>query len=245
MANLHVGTAGFTAPRGKYQSRLRFVEVDLRSPAPSPKSLAGWKKQSPEGFVFSVVAPASLYGAADWPLRDANALRSELDRLANNVRALGAEAVVLRTPMAITPGSAALKRLLPVFEQVKKFSPLVVWEPVGVWEHEDALAAVGDADVVVASDPLRDAPEAPVVYARLRGLGGDHRYTMGRLEALAEALAGVDEAFVVFSSQESWREAVGFARLAGELASSEGDDEDDDLDDEDDDLDDEDEEDEG
>lgn len=219
-------------------SRLDYVEFDLRAPVPSPKVLASWKKHRPESFTYGLVAPATLYGDASWPLRDANALRSELDRLANNVDALGAGVLVLRTPMAISPGSVALQRFAPVLERAKKISPLVVWDPSGLWERDAAVEHAAKFGAIVACDPLHDEIDGPVVYARMRGLGVDRRYHVGRLEELAEALSGCDEAYVVFESGSAWREALGFTGIAkgvganAMLEGDEGDDEDDDGDEE-------------
>ncbi len=232
MSNVRVGTAGFAVQRERYQSKLRFVEVSFRAPVPSPKVLAGWKRSSPEGFTFAAVAPDTLYGERDWPLRDATRLQSELDRFGNQCNALGARVVVFRTPLAISPGSVALKRFLPVLERARNFGAILVWEPAGLWEREEAVAVASDFNAVVGGDPLQDEPEENIIYAHLRGLGSDQRYTMGRLETLAERIAGADEAFVVFDSGSAWREACGFAKLSGELLASEGDDEEgDDLDD--------------
>ncbi len=133
-----------------------------------------------------------------------------------------------------------------MLDRAKSFGAVLVWEPSGLWEREEAVAVASDFNAVVAGDPLQNEPEENIVYARMRGLGTDQRYTMGRLEALAERISGADEAFVVFDSGSAWREAVGFAKLVGELLGSgdegdEGDelededDEDDDDDDEDDD----------
>lgn len=242
MTTVHTGCAGFVKPRERYIDRLDYVEFDLRAPAPTPKALAAWKKQRPENFTYGLVAPNTLYGDPSWPLRDPAKVRSELDRLANNVDALGARVVVFRTPMAVSPGSVALTRLQPVFERAVKFAPIVVWEPAGLWERPAAVEWASQFGVIVASDPLHDELDEPVVYARMRGLGVDQRYHVGRLEEIAEALAGADEAFVVFASNAAWREALGFKALAAGLEAdellddedaAEADDEEEDADDED------------
>lgn len=219
-------------------TRLHYVEFDLRPPMPSPKVLAGWKKHrsvTQDGFVYGVVAPSSLYGDPSWPMRDAAALRSELDRLANNLDALGASVLVLRTPLAVSPGSVALQRLTPVFERTQKLGVRTVWDPSGPWERRAAVAHASQFGVLVASDPLHDSIEdEAVVYARMRGLGFDRRYHASRLEEMAETLSACDTAYVVFDSSSAWREAVGFrAMIQGVDAAQELDD-DDDLDDEDD-----------
>ena len=232
MSSIRVGTAGFVVPRERYLSRLRFVEIDLRAPVPPPKTLAAWRRAAPEGFVFSAVAPESLFGERDWPLRDAAKTRSELDRFGNQLQALGARIAVLRSPLGVSPGSVAFERFRPVLERARALAPTLVWEPSGLWDHEEAVRVAEQFGAVVSGDPLQDEPGAAFAYARMRGLGTDQRYTMGRLEALAEALVDVDEAFGVVQSQQAWREAVGFAKLVGEIEAS-GDDEeldDDDVD---------------
>lgn len=199
------------------------VELDLRPPVPGPKALAGWKRGAPEGFVFSAVAPPTLFGDRDFPLKNEAQVKSESDRLANNLNALGAAIVVLRTPMAVTPGSAALKRFMPVLERAKKWAKTVVWEPSGLWERDAAVALAEPLGVVVAGDPLHDEMEGDaVVYARLRGLGNDARYSPARLEDLLAKLEGAETAYVIFASDNAWKESATLSRLAGTLA--EGDD---------------------
>ncbi len=233
MTTFHIGCAGFTAPRERYQSRLHYVEYALRPPIPSPKVLAGWKKHRPEGFEHGLVASPTLWGDPSWPLRDQAALRAELDRLANQVDALGARVLVLRTPMAVSPGSVALGRFTPVLERARKVADVVVWDPSGPWEPEAARAHASAFGVVVACDPLHDEVQGPVVYARMRGLGFDHRYHVGRLEEIVEKLSGCDEAWVVFESSHGWREACGLQGLVAGLGADALVDEDEDEGDED------------
>ncbi len=209
-------------------ARLRFVEIDLRPPLPSPKTLAGWRKEAPEGFTFAAVAPPTLYGDPTWPLRDEARTRSELDRMMNNAKALAARVVVFRTPMAVTPGSVALRRLQATLERARKLAPegsLVVWEPSGLWEHAEAVTAVRDQGVTVACDPLHTTlGDQPLVYGRLRGLGVEQRYDAAKLEDLVAALAGTPEVYVVFQSAAGWAEAVALARATGTLVGEAADD---------------------
>lgn len=234
MTTFSVGCAGFASQRTRYVSKLAFVEFDLRAPSPSPKTLAGYKKSMPEGFAFSAVAPASIFGDPSWPLKDPIKVQSEFDRFANLVDALGAKVVVFRTPMSISPGSVALKRFEDLLTRARRIADVVVWEPAGLWQYDEARAWAKSRGVVVASDPLHDKVEGPVVYARMRGLGADTAYTMARLESLADKLDGVETAYVVFQSANAWREAVGFRKLVDEVfaeASDEAGDDEDDLDD--------------
>lgn len=227
MTTWHIGCAGFPRPRDRYMKKLGYVEYELRAPLPSPKTLAAQRKAAPEHFEHGLVAPASLYGERDWPLRDPTLVRSELDRLANFCDAFGASVLVFKTPMAVSPGSVALKRFEPVLERARKMVETVVWSPAGLWEHEAAERFAADHGAIVACDPLRDDfGDAEVVYARMRGLGEDRRYSMAKLEELAEALHGVEDAYVVFESGEAWREALGFRKLVGELDEDDIDDED-------------------
>ena len=234
MTTFKIGCAGFARPRDQYIRRLAYVEFDLRPPVPSPKVLASWKKQRPENFTYGVVAPAALYGERDWPLRDANRVQAELDRLANNLDAIGAGALVLRTPMAVSPGSVALKRFLPVLERARKVSPLVVWDPAGLWERDEAVTVAEEYGAVVACDPLHaDVSDESLIYARLRGLGVDRDYSPERLEDLLERVSHADAAWVVFDSANAWRDAVRFTALVSGVEVEPGDDDEADEDDED------------
>jgi uncharacterized protein YecE (DUF72 family) len=208
MPTIHVGTAGFPRPRARYAQRLSFVELEMRQPMPSPKVAANWRSEVGDAFTFALVAPASLWGARDWPLKDPAVTRTEIEKLAAVARKLRTRAIVLRPPPAVRPGSTALKRFLEAAEQIRKLAEVCVWEPPGVWERDSAKAATEKAGLVVAADPLRDSVEGEaVVYARMRGLGSDRRYHEGRLQDLAEALSNAQEAFVVFDTATGFTEA--------------------------------------
>jgi uncharacterized protein YecE (DUF72 family) len=253
MTTLHAGSAGFDRPRARYAKKLSFVEIDLRPPMPAPKVLARWRGEVGQDFVFALVAPPSLWGERDWPLRDPEATRKELDRLGNVVHLLAPRAIVLRTPAAMRPGTVAFKRFLELVERVKKLAPVCVWEPQGVWERDEAREATEGTGLIVAADPLRDdVAGEPIVYARMRGLGTDTRYHTGRLEDLLIALEDAQEAFVVFDTPSGSGDALRLMTVLNEAAAEEeeseeepeeseeeGDegDEDEDADDEDDDAD--------
>ncbi|MBI5512746.1 MAG: DUF72 domain-containing protein [Deltaproteobacteria bacterium] len=233
MSTWHVGCAGLPCARERYVSALNLVELDLRPPAPPTKSLQRWRQDAPEGFVHAVVAPPALYGDRDFPLRDEATTATELDRLSTAAGQLGAAVVVLRTPMAIAPGSAALERFKALLARATARFRRVVWDPAGLWEPEGAVRVAHPLGALVVTDPLHDEPTGEkVAYARLRGLGIDRRYHTGMLEDLASRLEGLDEVFVVFASEGAWREARALSRLVGTLTTAP---DADDLDDEEDD----------
>ncbi len=115
-----------------------------------------------------------------------------------------------------------------MLERAQKIAENVIWSPAGLWQHDDAVRFADEFGALVACDPLRDemTEEADVVYARMRGFGEDQRYSMAKLEAMAEALDGAEHAYVIFESAESWREALGFRKLVGELGEDDIDEED-------------------
>lgn len=259
MTEFHAGAAGFLKRRDQYAKRLRFVEWTPPEPTPRPGTLGRWRTELPASFRFALVAPSSLWGERDWPLRDAAALERGLQWLGHAVAALKPEVLVLRSPPAVRPGTAGLRRLKELFPRVERLAERLVWDPVGLWEREEALAEVAGTKVVVACDPLHDAPKSEaVVYARIRGLGTQRRLHAGRLEDVALALRDSQVAYVVFDSEDALAEAVRFSKLVsdpealaalappaeGELSYEEGDEfEEEDL--EDSELDDDDEEDDG
>ncbi len=179
-------------------------------PEAQPKSatLAKWREELGKDFKSAVVLPASVWGEPDWPLRNVERARSEIRAFAGAVKSLRPVAVVARSPAALRPGSAAFEKFLTLVPDLKTIAPRVVWDPAGVWERDAAKRAVRTIGVLVVADPLHDdVAGEPIVYARMRGLGADHRYHSGRLEDLADALEGAEEAFVVFDTQDAWKEA--------------------------------------
>ncbi|MBL8679793.1 MAG: DUF72 domain-containing protein [Myxococcales bacterium] len=237
---LHVGTANFDQPRDRYKARLHFVELELRSPLPAPKRLQKLRADVGEDFVLAAIAPATLFGDEEFPLRDAAHTRAEVDRLQNAVKALAPDVLVFRTPRALRPGTAALERWMTLCrDRLCKMARVVVWEPTGVWEREAALEVTADIEnLIVCADPLRDDVSGEShVYVRLRGLGVDSRYNDGKLEDIAEKLAECEEAWVVFATPTAFKEATRLAAIAeGQLtpAYSSADEEDEDEDEEDD-----------
>lgn len=211
MPVIHVGTANFDRPRDRYKSRLHFVELALHSPLPLPKRLRKLRSEVGDDFVLAAVAPMSLFGSEDALLCDAAYTRAEIDRLQNAVSALEPNVLVFRTPKALRPGTAALERWLTLCrDRLYKMAPVIVWEPTGVWERDAALKLTEDIEnLIVCADPLRDDVTGEShVYARLRGLGIDNRYNDGKLEAIAAALAGCQEAWVVFATANGFGEAT-------------------------------------
>jgi uncharacterized protein YecE (DUF72 family) len=211
MTVIHVGTANFDRPRDRYKSRLHFVELELRSPLPPPKRLQKLRSEVGDDFVLAVIAPMTLFGSDDAPLRDAVHTRAEVDRLQNAVSALEPDVIVFRTPKSLRPGTAALERWLTLCrDRLCKMARVIVWEPTGVWEREAALEVTDDIEnLIVCADPLHDDVSGEShVYARLRGLGIDNRYNDGKLEDIAEALAECEEAWVVFATATGFNEAI-------------------------------------
>lgn len=214
---LHVGTANFDQPRDRYKARLHFVELELRSPLPAPKRLQKLRADVGEDFVLAAIAPATLFGDEEFPLRDAAHTRAEVDRLQNAVKALAPDVLVFRTPRALRPGTAALERWMTLCrDRLCKMARVVVWEPTGVWEREAALEVTADIEnLIVCADPLRDDVSGEShVYVRLRGLGVDSRYNDGKLEDIAEKLAECEEAWVVFATPTAFKEATRLAAIA-------------------------------
>jgi uncharacterized protein YecE (DUF72 family) len=235
MTILHVGTANFDQPRDRYKTRLRFVELELRAPLPAPKRLQKLRAEVGEDFVIAALAPSTLFGDPDSPLRDATHTRAEVDRLQNAVSALSPDVLVFRTPRALRPGTAALERFIALCrDRLCKMARVIVWEPTGVWEREAALEITEDLEnLIVCADPLRDDVSGEShVYCRLRGLGVDHRYNDSKLEDIVERLAECEEAWVVFETSSAWREATRLDAIAkGQLAPAySSTDEDDELD---------------
>jgi uncharacterized protein YecE (DUF72 family) len=215
-----VGQAALTGKLERYAKVFDFLEVRAAPALPSPSRLRKLRGDAPEGFQFSVVAPAKLVELAT---SEPDAGLVEQTRAA--AVALGARWIALRTPAAVAPSARSRTRLARLVDAVRDASTGVAWEPRGVWTDEDAEATASELGVVLVRDLAEyDAPPGPVVYTRLLALGRNARIGAGIIERVAERIEGAEEAFVVAEG----RGAVGLAKQlrnieASELSDDEGD----------------------
>lgn len=223
---VHIGSKELRGDIAAYAKRfdlleVRGVDAASLSLAPSVATLKRWRRAVPPRFEFAVVAGPNLS-----KLKPSEASEAELEAMLAAVTALQARVLVVPTPPEVTPSTLWRKRFATLLERLPRDASTVVWEPSGLWEHEDAAVQAREWGVVLSVDPSRDiVPPGPVAFARLRALGGTRAYSTAALERVAEAIGERREAYVVIETQSALKEAktlrglfrAGGARAVGGL----------------------------
>ena len=235
MPQVYAGALIDRAPGRKYTESLRFAEISLRAPLPRPGTFAKWRKELPENFTLSLVAPKSAIVGKKGPLRFDEELEAGVTWLDESATALSARFVVIQTGADLTTGQRDRDLLTAYFERLRKKDRTIVWSPSGLWEPELAEKFAARHEVLYAFDPIEaPVPVGEIVYARLAAIG--HRSHIGEpvLRTIVEALDEDDivEGFVAIDSPTSFQRASRLQELFEELANAPADDdEDDDSDD--------------
>lgn len=223
---LRVGQPALRGDVARYARHFDLLELRAE-PGKMPRAarLSEWRERVPETFVFSVLMPRTVCA-----LEETAEATDALARALRAADALHARWLVLQTPPSVTPSTRNKKRIAATIEALLGKYP-VAWEPRGMWEDDDAEALAQVMGATLVRDIARsDAPDAPVVYTRLRGLGDGGTVRTGAIEHAAELLEGRDEAYVLIEGSGAVRAARLLRQLLG--ASDAGDLDDDDDDDE-------------
>ena len=204
---LRVGQPALRGDLTRYAQHFDLLELRAEpGTLPRPARLRGWAAAVPDGFVFSVALPravATLHGGPEADRALKFALRA--------AEALSAGWLVLQTPAAATPSSRTRRQLGEIAGRLRAEHQRVAWEPRGVWDDEQAAAVATELRLHLVRDPTRDSPPpGRVLYARVLGLGGAHRFGLGTAQRLASCLSGRDEVYVVLN-------AAGAIRAASQL----------------------------
>ncbi|MCA9584945.1 MAG: DUF72 domain-containing protein [Myxococcales bacterium] len=215
---LHVGAKHLKGDLEAYAKRFDLLEVavpeaaDLRF-APTPATLRRWRKAAPPTFEFCVIAGPNVAR-----LRPGDALEAELEVTLAQLTTLESRAVLLRTPIDVTPGPVWRDRMQRMLDRLPRDVTSVIWEPRGVWQAEEAAEQAKRWGVVLAVDPLREeVPDGPVAYVRLRELGATRSYGLSQLDRVAQAI-GQDrrDAYVVIETSGALKECKTLRRLVRE-----------------------------
>lgn len=199
-----MGQASLTGKLERYAKVFDFLEVRASPAPPAPSRMRRLRGEAPEGFQFSLVAPAKLVELATSELDPAL-----VDATRTAATALGARWLLLRTPYSVAPSAKSRARLGRLVAALGGAATGIAWEPRGVWTDEDAVSAAAELDVALVRDLAEhEPPPGPVVYTRLLALGRNARIGAGIIERVAERIEHADEAFVIAEG----RGAVGLAK---------------------------------
>jgi uncharacterized protein YecE (DUF72 family) len=217
---VHIGSKELRGEIAAYAKRFDLLEVrgidapNLRL-GPSTATLRRWRKAVPPQFEFGVVAGPNV-----GKLKPSEAFDTELESMLATATTLESRLLIVPTPPDVTPSKLWRDRFAKLLERLPRDVATVVWEPSGLWEHEDAAVQAKSWGVVLSVDPSRDiVPVGPVAFARLRALGGTRAYSTAALEKVAAAIGTRRDAYVVIETPGALKEAKTLRRLIRSAAS--------------------------
>jgi uncharacterized protein YecE (DUF72 family) len=220
---VHIGSKELRGEIAAYAKRFDLLEVrgvdaaNLKL-APSTATLRRWRKAVPPQFEFAVVAGPNV-----GKLKPTETFETELAAMLANATVLESRLLVIPTPPDVTPGKLSRDRFAKLLDRLPRDVATVVWEPSGLWEHEDAAVQAKSWGVVLSVDPARDiVPVGPVAFARLRAVGGTRAYSTAALEKIAAAIGARRDAYVVIETQGALKEAKTLRRLVRSFGSRSG-----------------------
>jgi uncharacterized protein YecE (DUF72 family) len=206
-----IGCSGFPVPATKYLREFNLVEVsDTAIGVPGPALVRRWRREAPDGFVFTALAPREMTASAFEPTAEGEAAWASFLPI---VRDLAATAIVLTSPAELAVSKKARASARTMLERLTVDAPApIVWEAPPEWPLKEAEAAAKDLPVIIARDPLKHPPvqKAPVAYYRLPGPAGfKSRYEDASIDAIAQALreTHADTVLCVMANQDMYSDA--------------------------------------
>ncbi len=181
-----IGCAGFPVPATRYFKEFLFVEVqETHVTAPGTGTIRRWRREAPEGFHFSMLAPREI---GQEGFREGKVVESALKSLLEVGKELEAVVAVFVAPPDFTASRANKAALKDFLGSVKRKFDRVVWEPPASWDPDEADALATEAGALAARDPLTHGlTTRPVAYYRLPGPAGHKsRYEDPAIEKLGE-----------------------------------------------------------
>lgn len=208
---LLVGCSGFPVPATRYLREFPFVEIaDTFLGIPGPALVRRWKREAPEGFVFSALAPREVTLDAFKPTAAGTTAWADFLPVARDLEAV---ALVITSPPEVPSSKVARAQARSLLESLEGPKTMtLVWEAPPSWSLRDAEAVAKDLPFVVARDPVKHPPFAKALFAyyRLNGPAGHKsRYEDPPLEAAAKTIRDTTakRIFAVFSNVDMYADA--------------------------------------
>jgi uncharacterized protein YecE (DUF72 family) len=233
-----VGCAGFPMKLSRYFETFGLVEVQQSFlDPPKERTLARWRRQAGEEFVFTIRAwqlithPPTYPGyrriRRPWEEADQGRFGSlqlteqtrwawEITRRAAEI--LDAKAILFHTPASFTPTQRNRENLVRFFHSIERGPCHLVWDPEGMWEDEEIEALCRECDLIPAIDPLLGRPcSGETFYFRMqektRGRGAHTEDDFFQIRG--RALAGFDpggEGFFIWQTPDAAGDARRFVK---------------------------------
>lgn len=219
MSSIRVGLCGFTIGAAAYFESFDTLEVQQTFyEPPSRDTLARWRAQAPDGFVFTMKAwqvithrgTSRTYrrlrsqvnlaecGAFEWN----DTVRRAWEITRDCARILRASAILFQCPASFRPSPENVDNMRRFFTSIERRDGMrFLWEPRGDWPDETIVDVCRELDLVHAVDPfLRPSLTPELLYWRLHGIGNHYyAYTDDDLRRLAGWLTPVP-AYAMFNN---------------------------------------------
>ena len=181
-----VSCSGFPIAVSRYLQEFMAVEVsDTELGIPGTGTLRRWQREAPDGFLFTVLAPAE-FGASGFEKSGANDVA--LKNILSFCKKLDALALVFRVPEEVSLNRTVKAQVTAMLSNLPAAAPQAVldaphWKPTHVAKICEATGAVAAADPLT----LPEAPgDSPMAYLTLPGPAGHRsRYDEDSIEQVA------------------------------------------------------------
>ncbi len=239
-----IACAGFSMKIPLYLQRYTAVEVqETFFDPPTERTLARWRRQVPESFVFALRAWQLITHPSTYPgykriqrsldqrnkdrfgsflLTDETQWAWEVVRRAAEI--LDARAILFHTPASFTPTQKNRENLIRFFSSIQRGPYRLVWQSEGLWEDDDVQTLCKDLDLVAAVDPLISTLSAgKTFYFRMPKKtyrkGNYSQEDFYRIYTKGEEWAAGDESdgFLVWDSPNAAHDAYRFQQWSAEF----------------------------
>ncbi len=185
---LFVACSGFPIAVSRYLAEFRAVEIaDTEIGIPGMGTIRRLQREAPEGFLFTVLAPATIGASA---FAETGETDQAVKAILSFCKKLEARALVFRVPEEIPYERAIAARAQKLLESVGSGLPTAVLDAPH-WKPAQLAKLCEAAGAVAAQDPLTlaRAPKGELAYLTLPGPAGHRsRYDEDTLAKVAAVL---------------------------------------------------------
>lgn len=181
-----IACSGFPIAVSRYLAEFMAVEVaDTELGIPGMGTLRRWQRESPDDFVFTVLAPSCIGESGFAETREAQKAFADIRLFATR---LGARAVVFRVPPQVALTRPLAQRVKRMLAGESGAGPQAIldaphWKPEALSKLCESAGAIAAQDPLVAGAP----PSGSLAYLTLPGPAGHRsRYDDEALETIAK-----------------------------------------------------------
>ncbi|HJL19129.1 MAG TPA: DUF72 domain-containing protein [Sandaracinaceae bacterium LLY-WYZ-13_1] len=213
-----VACSGFPIAVSRYLQEFMAVEVaDTELGIPGTGTLRRWLRESPDGFVFTVLAPQEI-GASGF--RAGGETDQALKSILSFCKKLEARALVFRVPEDVAHNRSVAARAKKLLGNLPAGAPPAVLDAPH-WKTSQVDKICEASGAVAARDPLElpEAPDGSMAYLTLPGPAGHRsRYDDEAIEQIADVCrrSKAEDTFCVFRNIDMEANAKSLFELLGE-----------------------------